>query len=253
MRYVCQFSCGAASAVAAKLTLAQYPDAEVLIVNAFVAEELDDNRRFLADCEEWLGRPIQVLRDIKYGASTHEVWRRKRYINGRHGAPCSLALKRELLASIRLPGDVNIIGYTADEEDRYVLLLERFPDEAGSWKVPLIERGLTKQDCLAIIHRAGIELPLMYRMGYRNANCVGCPKGGQAYWQAIRADFPAQFVQISNIQAQIGPGANFLRFRSGPRKNERMALSELPPGSGSREASDFTCSAFCEMTEDEID
>lgn len=65
-RIVCNFSCGAASAVATKLTLAQHPDA--LIVNAFVAEEHPDNRRFLADCEAWFGRPVTVLRDVRYGA-----------------------------------------------------------------------------------------------------------------------------------------------------------------------------------------
>jgi len=79
-RYVCQFSCGAASAVATKWVLANRPDSEILIVNAFVQEEDADNRRFLADCEKWFGRPVLVLRDEKYGASTDEVWRRKRFI-----------------------------------------------------------------------------------------------------------------------------------------------------------------------------
>lgn len=47
-RTVCQFSCGAASAVATKLVLsAGTPN--VLIVNAFIVEEHPDNRRFLTD------------------------------------------------------------------------------------------------------------------------------------------------------------------------------------------------------------
>ena len=45
-RMVCQFSCGAASAVATKLILAAYPAEEVVIVNAFIKEEHEDNRRF---------------------------------------------------------------------------------------------------------------------------------------------------------------------------------------------------------------
>lgn len=53
MRHVCQFSCGAASAVATKLTLAHVPREDVLIVNAFIQEEHEDNRRFLTDCERW--------------------------------------------------------------------------------------------------------------------------------------------------------------------------------------------------------
>ena len=67
-RIVCQFSCGAASAVATKLTLAKYGDTrDVQILNAFIVEEDPDNRRFLADCEKWFGRSVTVLRDERDG------------------------------------------------------------------------------------------------------------------------------------------------------------------------------------------
>ena len=113
---------------------------------------------------------------------------------------------------------------------------------------PCVEQGLSHEDCLAIIDRVGIVLPLMYRMGYPNANCKGCPKGGQNYWQAIRADFPERFVQIKAIQEEIGPGANFLRFRSGPREGQRMSLAELPPGRGDmKQEPNFHCSFFCDL------
>ena len=58
-RIVCQFSCGAASAVATKLAIAQYSAThDVQIINAFLLEEHEDNRRFAVDCEAWFGRPI---------------------------------------------------------------------------------------------------------------------------------------------------------------------------------------------------
>jgi hypothetical protein len=249
---VCQFSCGAASAVATKLILAAYAPDEVLIVNAFIKEEHPDNRRFFADCERWFAHPVIVLKDEKYGASTHEVWKRKRFMKGLRGAPCSLILKRQLLATVAQPGDVNVLGFTREEWDRFDSLCERFPDE--KFRAPLIEKDLGKDDCLAMVERAGIQLPMMYRMGYDNANCIGCPKGGQAYWQNIREDFPQDFVQIKMIQQAIGPGANFLRFRSGPRNGERMSLAELPAGRGdmNREPS-FSCSFFCQLAEQEIE
>lgn len=125
-RIVCQFSCGAASAVATKLMLMEkYPYPPLIIVNAFLMEEHADNRRFLADCERWFAHPVLVLRDEVYGASTDEVWRRKRYIKGPRGAPCSLELKRKLLAKISDPGDLNVIGYTVEEVDRFDELRER--------------------------------------------------------------------------------------------------------------------------------
>src|SRR5574340_1358330 len=80
-RIVSRFSCGAASAVATKLALAEFrATRDVQIINAFIAQEHPDNRRFLDDCEGWFGRSITVLRDTKYNASTVEVFRRRMYM-----------------------------------------------------------------------------------------------------------------------------------------------------------------------------
>lgn len=232
------------------MTLVRYPQDQVLIVNAFIVEEGADNRRFADDCERWFDHPITVLRDDKYGASTKEVWRRKRFIKGPHGAPCSLELKRKLLASISLPDDVAVIGLTVEEQDRFDDLVDRFPQI--HWDAPLIRAGLSHADCLAMVHDAGLMLPLMYRLGYRNANCIGCPKGGQGYWQAIRDDFPAEFKEIMLLQESIGPGAYFMRLRSGPRKNERIGLRDLPPGRGNRSEPLVNCGFQCDQIEREI-
>ncbi len=247
-RIVCQFSCGAASAVATKLILAEYGHENVVIVNAFIQEEHPDNRRFLADCEKWFDHPITVLRDEKYGASTHAVWKSHRYIAGRYHTHCSAELKRDLLDAFKHPLDVMVLGYTADEEDRY----NRFIDANNGRHVlvPLIRKGLTKADCLAMIERAGIELPEMYRLGFNNANCIGCPKGGAGYWNKVRQVFPEQFYQIADIQETIGQGAKFLRNR---RTNERIYLRELDPTHGRiEEEPEISCSFNCELVEQEI-
>lgn len=60
-RIVCQFSCGAASAVATKLALAEHGD-RCTIVTAYIEEEHKDRHRFTADCERWFGRRILVSR-----------------------------------------------------------------------------------------------------------------------------------------------------------------------------------------------
>src|SRR6185312_16207824 len=128
-RIVCQFSCGAASAVATKLALAQYGAThDVQIINAFVKEEHPDNRRFLADCEKRFGQPITVLADEKYGASTIEIFRRKQFIVSRFGAACTTELKRKLMDNWKRLGDVMVFGYTAEEADRLDDFRERNPD-----------------------------------------------------------------------------------------------------------------------------
>lgn len=247
-RIICQFSCGAASAVATKLVLAQFGDTrDIHIINAFIKEEHPDNRRFLADCETWFGRPVTVLQDEKYGASAFEVFRKKRYMKGLRGAPCSKALKRDVLDAYKLPGDVMVLGYTIEEQDR----LDQFIDANNDKQViaPLIERGLTKSDCLGMIERAGIELPLMYRLGYNNANCIGCVKGGEGYFNKVRRDFPVQFYELADIQETIGPSAYLFRDR---KTGERFSLRDLPPDAGRHNEVLPDCGFFCELAEREF-
>lgn len=251
-RIVSNFSCGAASAVATKLALQQYQGREFVIMNAFIEEEHPDNQRFLRQCEEWFGHPILQLRDEKYGASTFGVFRKKRFIAGLGGAPCSKALKKDVLQAHQRPDDTIVVGYTAEEEHR----IDRFLDANNGVKAvfPLIERGLMKADCLALLERARISLPIMYYQGYDHNNCIGCVKGGLGYWNKIRRDYPQRFEEMAVLQEQIGPGASFLKLNENGVKNSRLiSLRELPPDVG-RYADEpkIQCGVFCEMAEAEI-
>jgi hypothetical protein len=248
-RILCQFSCGAASAVATQLTLREYGGGprEVLIINAFIVEEDADNRRFLADCEKWFQHPVTVLRDEKYGASIDEVFRKRRFMKGPHGAPCSMELKRKVLNEMLQPNDALVFGYTVEEMDRLDDFRDHYPERQVL--APLIERGLTKNDCLAIIERAGIELPFMYRAGFENANCPGCVKGGEGYWNRVRDVFPLVFEQRMKRQEEIGPGAYFFRNR---KTGERFGLKDLRVGAGRHNEPAPSCSFFCEQVEYEL-
>jgi 3'-phosphoadenosine 5'-phosphosulfate sulfotransferase (PAPS reductase)/FAD synthetase len=251
-RVVCQFSCGAASAVATKLALAQHAD-RCIVVNAYIEEEHPDNRRFAADCERWFGVPIVNLRDTKYGASAIKVFETVGYIKGQHGAACTTRIKRGLLRTFEQPGDVLVLGYTAEEQGRYDDWLANWPDRRII--APLIERGLTKEDCKAMVQRAGIKLPEMYLLGYDNANCIGCVKGGLGYFRAVREDFPAQFERLAQAEDKVsalhGEGAYILRHRSGPLAGKRFPLRELPAGKAHRGEPLPSCGLFCESAEQE--
>lgn len=244
-RIVCHFSCGAASAVATKLTLSEFDPADVVIFNAFVAEEHEDNRRFLADCEQWFNHPVTVLRDEKYGASAREVWRERGVLKNAFGAACSQYLKREVIEAASLPDDIHVLGFTADESSR-----ARRWDGIPYWKFPLIDRGLTKADCLAIVERAGIELPMMYRLGYNNANCIGCCRGGMGYWNKIRRDFPGVFDEVAAIEQQRGDANSYLFFDRAT--GERYSLTQLDPLAGTHNEVLPDCSFFCAMAEEEF-
>lgn len=251
-RVIAQFSCGAASAVATKLALAQHGD-NCILLNAFIANEHADNRRFLAQCEEWFGRTATVLRDTKYNADAVQVFHAVGFIKSRNGASCSTRIKRQLLRSFEQPGDVLVLGYTAEEQDRLDDWREAFPDRPII--TPLIERGLTKEDCKAMVLRAGIRLPRMYELGYDNANCIGCIKGGMGYWRGIREDFPAEFERVAAAEEYVaslhGENAYLFRHRSGPLKGQRFPLRLLPDGPIVRNEHVPACGLFCESSEQE--
>ena len=172
---------------------------------------------------------------------------RERFIKGRHGASCSRALKRDLLNGFLRHDDEIVLGLTADEQHR----LDRIIDANSDLRVraPLIERGLTKADCLAIVERAGIELPAMYRLGFRNANCIGCCKGGAGYWNKVRTEFPLIFARAALIEEAIGPSA-YMLFDEATK--ERYPLRDLKPGRGRLDEPSIECGIFCEMAEREI-
>jgi 3'-phosphoadenosine 5'-phosphosulfate sulfotransferase (PAPS reductase)/FAD synthetase len=245
-RIVSRFSCGAASAVATKLVLNAYElSHEIEIINAFLVEEHPDNRRFLADCERWFGRKVTVLRDERFGASTREVFRRERYMNGLNGAPCTRALKRTVLDAFNRPGDTHVLGFTVDEEDRFDRWIDANNDRRAI--APLIDAKLTKSDVLALVDRAGIDVPLMYRLGFHNANCIGCVKGGMGYWNKVREHFPDDFEEMAAIQETIGPGAYLFRDR---KTQVRFSLRELKPGQGRyADEPSIECGAACELVE----
>jgi hypothetical protein len=251
-RIVCQFSCGAASAVATKLAIAQFGD-RVTIINAEIEEEHPDNRRFERDCEAWFGRPIICLRDEKYNASAIRVFETVGYIKGPKGAACTARIKRGLLRTFEQPGDVLVLGYTAEEQHRLDDWIDAWPDR--KIVAPLIERGLSKEDCKAMVLRAGIRLPRMYELGYDNANCIGCVKGGLGYFRAIREDFPDQFERLAQAEDKVaalhGDGAYILRHRSGPLAGKRFPLRELPEGKAHRGEPLPSCGLFCESAEQE--
>ena len=237
------FSCGAASAVAAKLTLDLYGHThKVSVINNPIKEEHEDNQRFLKDVEVWLDYPIQFATRSKYpNQSCEEVWEDRRYMSGVSGAPCTLELKkraRQEWESVNKP-DFTVLGFTAEEVSR----ADRFRlTERDTLLTPLIDFGYDKQKCFDIIQEAGIELPAIYKMGYPNANCIGCVKAGSAtYWNLVRETFPDVFEQRAKQSRDIGAKLAYY-------KGKRVFLDELPKDAKGRSLKNynFECGIFCE-------
>lgn len=247
-RIVCWFSCGAASAVATKLAIADNAGKlPLVVVYTEVMEEHPDNKRFLDECEKWFGVPIQVLRNDKYNGSIHEVFRKERFLVGPSGAPCTRLLKKGVRQAFEKPGDRQVFGYTAEERGRFDDFLDANNIDAVA---PLLDRGLTKGDCLGVIQSQGIEIPAMYRLGYMNNNCIGCVKGGAGYWNKIRVDFPDVFERMAQVEEHLGRTVTKATI-DGVRR--RCSLRELPPDAGDMQSEpSIECGIFCEMAKQDI-
>lgn len=241
-RVHCRFSCGAASAVATKLALLKF-GARVVISYSDTGSEHPDNARFLADCEKWFEQKVVVLKSTKY-KDIWDVWEKHRFMKGKHGVKCTGELKREPAYEFELPSDIFVMGYTLGEEERAERIQKT--NFERQFYFPLITGRMDKPNCLALLERQGIELPAMYKLGFRNNNCIGCPKGGRGYWNMIREHFPEHFARVAEMQRRFGPNHGFWPNPDGTR----LMLDDLAPERGVQyDEADIECGVVCETVD----
>lgn len=237
MRVISWFSCGAASAVATKLAIKKYGDA-LEIWNVDVPGEHLDSKRFLQECQKWFGQEINI---IKSGwESMYDFFRDAKALVFPKGAPCTTRLKKmKYKEVIGLDYDsIQIIGFTFDEINRELDFRGYHPDV--NLESILINNYINKNDCFAMLSKAGIDLPMMYKLGYKNNNCIGCVKGGMGYWNAIREDFPVVFNAYARLERELG--ISILKD-----KNGKVFLDEMVKTRGyfNRQDINADCSLFC--------
>jgi len=234
------FSCGAASAIAAKKTIEIYgSDNNVLIVNNPVMNEHPDNLRFLKDCEQWFGRKIIEATNPKYpNCDIREVFDDRKYMGGINGAPCTMELKKMARYEFEVNNkiDYHVLGFTYDEKNR----VERFVKYERSNLIPiLIDLQIRKVDCFWLLQDAGIKIPEIYNLGFANANCIGCVKASSpTYWNLVRKLFPDVFEE--RLQQSRDIGAKLVK-----RKGKRIYLHELKESDRGGKIKNWECGIFC--------
>lgn len=235
------FSCGAASAVAAKLTVDKYRETHnILIVNNPIKEEHEDNRRFLKDVEKWIGYPIIEAKSKEYpSASIVDVFNKRKYMSGIKGAPCTKVLKKEARYQFEKNNniDFHVLGFTIEEWQRQL----NFNTRERANTIPILVSSLTtKEACFKGLLKANIKLPEIYSMGYPNANCIGCVKAtSPTYWNLVRTTFPLVFEQRAEQSRRIG--AKLIRV-----KGKRIFLDELKVTDIGRKIKSWDCGIFCD-------
>lgn len=211
-KIVCWVSCGVASVTAAVLCERIYGETHAIrYVYNPAKEEHPDNLRYLKDVGDFLGVEIEIASNFSYpDCSAEAVWRKRKYMSGNKGAPCTEALKKE---SRRQWEDVNsfdgwhVFGFTVEEKHRH----ERRVNDGMRVLPILIDRGMTKQDCFDMMKNTNISPPEIYSIGsrfgsgYPNANCIGCVKASSpTYWNHVRETFPEVFKARADLSRELG-------------------------------------------------
>lgn len=110
-----------------------------------------------------------MLKNEKY-EDIWDVFEKTRFLVGPMGARCTTELKKELRNRFQnADTDIQVFGYDAGELKRACDFRKR--NFEIILETPLIDQGVTKADCLALLKEVGIEIPVMYKLGFRNNNC----------------------------------------------------------------------------------
>jgi hypothetical protein len=133
---------------------------------------------------------------------------------------------------------MHIFGLTADEERRIVRFEKQNPDLDMEWI--LRDADIKKEDCYKILSAAGISLPVMYSLGFKNNNCIGCVKSTSfAYWDRVRKYFPEVFKKRCEQSRKIG--CRLIEYHG-----KRIFLDELPdPITDKRRERSIECGVIC--------
>ena len=205
-----------------------------------ITDQHQDSLRFIKDCEKVIRKNVTILTSEYKDVDT--ACRVGGFINRPQvGAYCTKYLKKRVRKQWEYEHkdcDITYVwGFDLKEKNRAERTVESNPH--AKHEFPLIEKGLSKQDCHAMLENLGIKRPIMYDMGYPNNNCIGCVKGGMGYWNKIRKYFPEVFERRAKLERDLNCSCI-----------NGIFLDELEPNRGNMSMEVFPeCSIMCYIAE----
>lgn len=208
-----------------------------------IDDQHPDSMRFIKDCEKLLGKEIKILKSKIYGSVESACRAGGMIRNARTGyAFCTdydkKRVRKEQFEHDHQNDEVTYVwgmDCSTHERARAERIIESMPQ--FEHRFPLIEFNMTKQDAHGFSKRLGLKRPLMYDLGYKNNNCIGCVKGGMGYWNKIRKDFSEVFESRAKLERDLGC-----------RCLKECYLDELDPNRGNADEEIMEdCGIFCEI------
>lgn len=204
---VVPFSGGVSSAWCAGWALRNFPSDEVVLLWHDTKEEHPDTYRFLREMAAALAKPVVERSD---GRSVTQLFRDEGYLGNGQNTFCSRILKAEqgdkFVAELRAAGAteiIKVIGYSTNEPARVQRMVGKCAAAGVIPRFPLIEENVSKQTTVDWCIAQGVQPSAMYCWS-EHANCVGCVKGGRAYWLKVAKHAPEIFEQRAQLEEEFG-------------------------------------------------
>lgn len=205
-RVVVGFSGGVTSAWCAGWALRTFPRDEVVLMFHDTKEEHPDTYRFIREMSAALGIPVTEVSD---GRSVTQLFRDEGFLGNNQQSMCSRELKRKqgdrFVRDLLTAGHsvVQVYGFSGAEPDRIARAVGRSVNAGIAPRFPMIEELTTKQQCADWCLEMGVRPSAMYCWA-EHANCIGCVKGGRAYWLAVHEHHPDIFEQRAKLEEEFG-------------------------------------------------
>lgn len=204
-KVICWWSGGITSAVTCKLCIDIFGIENVRFIFIDTYNEDEDTYRFKKDCEKWFGAEIETISGVEKYGTVQDIWRKHKSLNVATGAICSTVLKRKVREDWQKSNDYDYqaFGFELSECKRALSMTLNHPKAKAIY--PLLLYGSSKKDCTAIVQDAGLKVPNMYQLGYKNNNCfkTGCVQGGIGYWQKIQREYPDKFNAMADMEHEL--------------------------------------------------
>lgn len=231
MMIVCWWSGGVTSAVACKIAIDLFGLESCRIIMIDTRNEDDDTYRFKKDCEQWYGKEIEVIASDVY-PTIQDVWHRFNSLNVATGAICSTHMKRLVRERWQKTNDYDyqVFGFEFEKKEFNRALSMKLNHPNSKAIFPLIMMAYDKNACMEIVTKAGIDIPMMYQLGFNNNNCfkTGCVQGGIGYWKKMKTDFPDKFERMADLEHELtnkkGSPVTMLKDQGKEAKNSGNTL-----------------------------
>jgi len=227
---------GKASAYCAWWALREFHKSDVILYFNDTKWEHPDLYRFLDDLQCFLDHEIVFDSD---GRTPEQLFYDSHALANDRMPFCSRILKAERLQKFYKDGDTLVFGIGMDEPKRayrLVQVYQKIAAKKNKWPArvtfPLIEEHITN-DCInEFIAWTGIEIPLLYRLGFKHNNCSGgCVRAGKKHWKVLYERLPDVYTERERVEEEFrertGEDVHFFKDETLKEFRGRIERGEL--------------------------